>query len=271
MDKTILITGASSGIGYATAMHFYSKGWKVITTVRDKKDRAIFQPKKDIGVYVLDIANRKTIGAVIGSIIESVGRLDVLVNNAGLGVEGPLETTKEEDIEEIVRVNVLGVFYLTRKIIEHFRTQGGGIIVNLSSTAGRTTFPFYALYHGTKWAVEGFSESLQYELAPLNIKVKIIEPGLIATAFYEKMAARVERVIPNDYKQLWSRLSASKERIRKMSHSPDIVARAIYQAATDGSWQLRYPVGIDARILILARRLLPERVFFWLVQKSIGE
>ena len=269
MKKTVLVTGVSSGIGLATARYFSTQGWRVIGTVRDQKKANVLKKLLNIETYVLDVVDTHAISQIVEKIIQSVGKLDVLVNNAGLGLEAPLETAIPKDIEEIVRVNVLGVFQLTRAVVPHFRTNGEGVIINISSMGGRTTFPFYALYHGTKWAVEGFSESLQYELAPFNIKVKIIEPGIIATPFYEKMTQRAGGIIPDAYKSMWKHVAGSKNIVRKFGNQPDKVAQTIYRAATDGSTRLRYSVGIDAWFLIFLRRFIPESLLFFLIRKSI--
>ena len=201
MEKVILITGASSGIGNETAKLFQSKNWKVAATMRDPGKAEDLQKIVDIECLRLDVTDPDSIRTAIARAIEIFGRIDVVVNNAGYALFGPFEASSSEQIERQYETNVLGVMNVCREILPYFREQKKGTIVNLASVGGRMTFPFYSVYNSTKWAVEGFTEALQYELAQFNIRVKLIEPGPIKTDFYNRSedTARKEGLTAYDF------------------------------------------------------------------------
>ena len=261
MNKTVFITGASSGIGKATALYFAEEGWNVVATMRDPKKSLDFTDKKNILCLALDVMQPHTITLAVRSTIKKFGGIDVLVNNAGFGMEGPFEGATDQHVEDIFDTNVMGLMRVTRAILPHFRKNRKGIIINISSMAGRTTFPFYSLYHATKWAVEGFSESLRYELAPLGIRIKIIEPGVITTDFYRNMEESSVKKIPEDYMKYYNKTLDNKKKMRMMSTPASTAAHVIFQAATDMSSRLRYPVGIDAVVLTWARKFFPDFLY----------
>lgn len=183
MGNSILITGASTGIGKATAMLFHDKGWNVIATMRTPEKETELTGIDNILVTKLDVTNSASIKTAIAEGIERFGNIDVLVNNAGYGAYGPLEAFPMESIRRQFDTNVIGLLEVTKAVLPHFRTQKSGVIVNISSIGGKMTFPLGTLYHGTKFAVEGLSEALHYELESIGAKVKIVEPGAIATDF----------------------------------------------------------------------------------------
>jgi short-subunit dehydrogenase len=160
---------------------------------------------------------------------------------------------------------------VTRAILPVFRQQGSGVLINVASMGGRIGFPLYTVYNGTKWAVEGFSEALQYELRPLNIKVKVIEPGVIRTDFYDRSMDKVDSTaFAEAYGGILKRgQKRTGQPSVRSSSAPQVVAQAIYRAATDPSWRLRYPVGSDARQVWLLRRLLPEWLFYRALEKAV--
>jgi NAD(P)-dependent dehydrogenase (short-subunit alcohol dehydrogenase family) len=182
VPKTVFITGASTGIGRAAVDFFRDKGWNVAATMRTPSDHADL-PSERVRAFELDVTDPATIKPAVDQALHAFGKIDVLVNNAGYGAFGPFEAATNDQIERQYATNVTGLMFVTREFVPHFREQKSGVIVNISSVAGRATFPFYSLYHGTKWAVEGFSESLNFELAPFGIRVKLVEPGVIKTDF----------------------------------------------------------------------------------------
>lgn len=184
--KTILITGSSSGIGRATALYFATKGWNVAATMRSPQREFELAKLPNVKVYPLDVTRPETIKEAVAAAISDFGGIDVVVNNAGYGGVGIFEAASQEQIERQFGTNVFGVMNVIREILPHFRERKGGTIINVTSVGGIITFPIYSVYHATKWAVEGFAESLQYELKPFNIKVKNIEPGAIKTDFYDR-------------------------------------------------------------------------------------
>jgi NAD(P)-dependent dehydrogenase (short-subunit alcohol dehydrogenase family) len=186
-DKTVLITGASSGIGLETALYFHARGWNVIATMRNPEKRRTLLHEKGLPDLVhLDVMDGDSIRVAIGHALDKYQKIDVLVNNAGYAIYGPFESTTLEQIQRQFNTNVFGLMEVTRQLLPHFRQQRSGVLINVTSMGGRIGFPLYTIYNSTKWALEGFSEALQYELKPLNIKVKVIEPGVIKTDFYNR-------------------------------------------------------------------------------------
>ena len=183
MPKTILITGCSSGIGHSTATFFASNGWNVIATMRTLEKETQLNLIPNILVVKLDVTNIDSIKKAITDGVARFGRIDAIVNNAGFAVAGPFEPATTEQIKKQFETNVFGLMNCIREILPAFRSQKNGVIINIASMGGRISFPYFSLYHSTKWAVDGFCESLQYELASFGIKVKIIEPGAIKQIF----------------------------------------------------------------------------------------
>lgn len=172
MEKVILITGASTGIGKETVKLFQAKNWKVAATMRMPEKAEDLQRIADVECIRLDVTDIASIKSAISETLEKLGRIDAVVNNAGYGVVGPFEATTPEQVDRQFQTNVIGLINVCREIIPYFREQRRGYIVNIASVGGRMTFPLYSVYHGTKRAVEGFSESLQHELEEFNIRVK---------------------------------------------------------------------------------------------------
>jgi NAD(P)-dependent dehydrogenase (short-subunit alcohol dehydrogenase family) len=168
MTKAILITGCSTGIGRAAARLFASRGWSVTATMRRPEDAGDLAPAGDIRVERLDVVDVASVERAIARALEAFGRLDVVVNNAGIGAFGPFETASRELIERQIGTNLVGVFNVTRAALPAMRAQKSGVIVNISSIGGLTTLPLNAIYHATKYAVVGFTEGLAYELAPFG-------------------------------------------------------------------------------------------------------
>ncbi len=188
------------------------------------------------------------------------------MNNAGYGTIGPFEAASQEQIHQQFDTNVFGLMNVTRAILPHFREKRNGIIINIASAGGRMTWPLYTLYHGTKWAVEGFSESLQYELRPFNIRVKIIEPGSIKTDFWGRSQEVIYKRGLDVYEQYVNTVVPNLQKSGANAPEPDVVASAVYKAATDNSSSLRYKVG-GARWALFFRRLLPTGWFIGFVRR----
>lgn len=266
MSKTVLITGASTGIGKATAVLFQQRGWNVAATMRSP-DTELLSNLENLLCLRLDVTEPASIQQAINQTLQQFNSIDVVVNNAGYGVLGVFEACPASKIEQQFATNVFGLMDVTKAILPHFRHQGHGIILNISSIGGRITVPFYSLYHSTKWAIEGFSESLHYELKPFNIKIKIIEPGLIKTDFYSRSADVVTDPNLSVYDSLVNKIIPQLEKQGNNGSPPEVVAQVIYKAATDKSWKLRYPAGGNAGIVLFLRKLLPESIFISLVRK----
>lgn len=268
--KTILITGASSGIGRATALYFQKQGWNVAAGVRRPENANDLVGLDHLLCLKLDVNDQQTIDDGIKETIGHFGRIDVLVNNAGYGTVGAFECSNDEQILQQFQTNVFGLMRMTRAVLPYFRDQKQGIVINLSSVGGRLTFPLYSLYHSTKWAVEGFSESLQYELSPFNIKVKLIEPGAIKTDFYNRSQTIFHRDDLLDYQTYQTKVLKNVAQAEANAPPPEIVAKTIFQAAKDKSNRLRYSVGDNVPLLLALNRFLPHQWFRSLI-KSILE
>jgi NAD(P)-dependent dehydrogenase (short-subunit alcohol dehydrogenase family) len=269
--KTVFITGTSSGIGLLSALEFYEKGWNGIATMRYPETRNTLLHEKGLPDLVhLDVTDEPSIQAAIQYTLEKYKTIDVLVNNAGYAAYGPFEATTPAQIKKEYDTNVLGLMAVTRAFLPVFRKQNGGTIVNVASMGGRLGFPLYSIYNSTKFAVEGFSESLRYELAPLNINVRLIEPGVIKTDFYDRSLDRGDTSgLGGAYDDFIRRAKKSmSDTFIQQGSEPEVVAREIYRAATDSGSRLRYPVGTDAKAVRVARWLLPDGLLFRLIEKN---
>ncbi|NNF00015.1 MAG: SDR family oxidoreductase [Pyrinomonadaceae bacterium] len=266
MNKVILITGSSSGIGKETVKLFQTKNWKVAATMRTPEKADDLQRIADIECIRLDVTDVGSIKSAIQETIDKFGQIDAIVNNAGYGLVGTFEAATPEQIEKQFQTNVFGLMNVCREILPHFRERKRGTIVNVASVGGRITFPLYSLYHATKWAVEGFSESLHYEIRPFNIKVKIIEPGPIKTDFYERSQDLTTKEELDAYDGYVEKVFPRMQRSGENAPDGSLVAEVIYNAVTDGSWKMRYPA--NSRMLLTLRRILPNALFYWLIRQS---
>lgn len=244
--KTIVITGASSGIGKAAAKHFAAQGWQVAATMRKPENETELNEIDNIKLYQLDVTNQESIDNAAAQILKEYETVDVVLNNAGYGLAGPFEAATREQIRRQFDTNVFGLMEVTRAFLPHFRTNKAGMFMNVSSIGGRMTYPFVSLYHSTKWAIEGFSESLAYELGELGIQVKLIEPGGVETDFGGRS---MDFAMPDDFPDYAP--SVQKFMAVRASNGPaastaEYIAEGIYEAATDGKSQLRYLLGDDA-------------------------
>ncbi len=267
MEKVVLITGASSGIGLHTAKLFQTKNWKVAATMRSPERSEELKKIVDIETFRLDVTDVESIKSAISATLERFGRIDAVVNNAGYGLIGAFEAATQEQIEKQFQTNVFGVMNVCREILPIFREQKRGFIVNVASVGGRMTFPLYSIYHATKWAVEGFSESLQYEVEKFNIRVKIIEPGPIRTDFYERSQSIATKDGLTAYDEIMARALPNMQRSGEEAPDGSVVAEAIYNAVNDGTKTLRY--GVNTKGILTLRRLLPESAFRFLIRKII--
>ncbi len=270
MSKTIIITGASSGIGKATAIHFQKQGWHVIATMRTPEKETELNTLDNVQLERLDVLDLESIQTAIQNGIEKYGKIDALVNNAGYGAYGPLETFPRENIIRQFNTNVIGLMDVTKAIIPHFRANKEGVIVNISSIGGQMTFALGSLYHGTKFAVEGISESLHYEMAAIGVKVKIVEPGMIATDFGGRSFDFQTGDIA-DYQPIIGALMKQWQNPENTASPARLVAEVIYTAVTDGTDQLRYRAGDDANVLLDSRKQMTDDEFFAMMNNQMGK
>ena len=272
MTQTIFITGASSGIGKATAQYFHDKGWNVVATLRDPAQAGDLAALPRVLVTRLDVPNGASIAAAVDAAQARFGGIDVLLNNAGYGAYGPLEAFDMEGIRRQFDTNVIGLLEVTKAVLPQMRALGEGVIVNISSIGGRMTFPLGTLYHGTKFAVEGLSEALHYELEPLGIRVKIVEPGMIATDFSGRSFDFRHTPELTAYQPVVDKLFAvlGSPEMAATASPPSVVSEAIWAAATDATPRLRYTAGADAAAYMAARSEQDDATFIGGVKAQFG-
>lgn len=254
MTQTVLITGSSSGIGRATAQFFAEQGWNVAATARNPADLSSLAGASLLALP-LDITNEASITAAVAATTARFGGIDVLVNNAGYGLFGPLEGTTEEQLETQFRTNVFGVVALIRQVVPLMRQLHDGTIITISSTGGRVASPFAAAYHASKYALEGLCESLRFELRPQGIRVKLVEPGHVKTGFIRSLTWASHSAYEPHLSNWRAQVTQSD------AHAPgcERVARVIFKAATDRSWRLRYPA--QAGPVLALHAALPDSLW----------
>nr|BAC65317.1 dehydrogenase [Pseudomonas fluorescens] len=238
--KTVLITGCSSGYGLETARHFHAHGWNVIATMRTPREELLPQSDR-LRVLALDVTKPESIAAVL----QASGTIDVLVNNAGIGLFGAFEATPMETTRELFETNTFGVMAMTQAVLPQFRARRSGSVINVTSSATLAPMPMVAAYTASKQAIEGFSGSLALELVPFNVHVKLVEPGYAPTTrFTVNGEARMAGLIPDTY------VPIAQQIFRSLGSSPVTteadVAEAVWRAANDTTGQLRFPAGADA-------------------------
>jgi NAD(P)-dependent dehydrogenase (short-subunit alcohol dehydrogenase family) len=246
--NTVLITGCSSGYGLETARYFHAHGWNVIATMRTLRED-ILPPSERLHVLALDVTKPESIAAAIAA----SGPVDVLVNNAGIGVIGVFEATPMATVREVFETNTFGVMAMTQAVLPQMRARRSGVVVNVTSSATLTPMPLAAAYTASKMAIEGFTGSLAHELGAFNVRVKLVEPGYgPTTRFTSNVGSRMEGVFPEAYAAFTNPILASLAQVTTVTKESD-VAEAVYRAANDVSGQLRFPAGADAVALAQAR------------------
>ncbi|AXO15881.1 SDR family oxidoreductase [Thalassospira indica] len=242
---SILISGCSSGYGLETANLFHTKGWNVIATMRTPQEDIL--PKSDrIKVLALDVTNPQS----IASAIETCGPIDVLVNNAGIGLFGAFEATPMSTIREIFAANTFGTMAMVQAVLPQFRSRKSGTIVNVTSSAVLAPMPLVAAYSASKTAIEGFTASLELELKSFDIRVKLVQPGYCPdTQFSANTGSRMDGTIPEAYSDYAQDVFTAYQQPDEVTTTRD-VADAVWLAVNDTSDQLRFPAGADARKLV---------------------
>lgn len=262
MNKTILITGASTGIGRSVAKLFIQKGWNVVASMIEPQKETELTQFDNVLVTEMDITKPNTIENAIKKSVEKFGKIDVLVNNAAYGQYGLFEAVTPQQVEDQFQVNVFGTMNVIRTILPYFRKYQEGTIINISSAGGRIGIPLISLYNSSKFALEGFTESLSYELASQNITVKLVEPGGVDTPFHE---VAKEHYASNpeltDYDKYTTAFAKKFETMHHGIASPEEVAETTYTAITDKSDKFRYVIGKDAEGWIKDRTSLDDQTF----------
>lgn len=246
--KTVLITGCSSGYGLETARYFHARGWNVVATMRTPREDLLPRAER-LRVLGLDVTKSDSIAAALAA----SGPIDVLVNNAGIGVVGAFEATPMATAREVFETNTFGVMAMIQAVLPQFRARRSGVVVNVTSSVTLTPMPLAAVYTGSKMAIEGFTASLAFELEAFNVRVKLVEPGYCPTTrFTINGGSRMDGLIPEAYEAFAQPIFAAFARPAAVTTESD-VAEAVYRAANDASGQIRFPAGADAVALALAQ------------------
>ncbi|UOU97662.1 SDR family oxidoreductase [Chryseobacterium daecheongense] len=255
--KTIFITGASTGLGKATAKLFQSKGWNVIATMRNPNSETELTALENVTLLPLDVTNLEQIQTTVKKALE-ISDIDVVFNNAGYGLIGPLEALSDDQILKQLDTNLLGVIRVTKAFIPYFRKRKEGLFISTTSIGGLITFPLSSMYHATKWALEGWSESMAFELNTLGVGIKTVSPGGIKTDF---MSRSLDLATQPEYEQMVNTMFSNAEGMMEGASAAGEIAEVVYQAATDGKKQLRYVAGEDAKALYAQRLELGDEAF----------
>ena len=246
--KTVLITGCSSGYGLETARPFHTQGWRVVATMRTPRADVLPRSRRLV-VLPLDVTRPDSIAAVL----QASGPVDVLVNNAGIGLFGAFEATPMVEVRRVFETNTFGTMAMTQAALPQMRTRRSGVVVNVTSSATLVPMPLVAAYTASKMAIQGFTGSLAHELAGFDVRVKLVEPGYAPTTrFTSNGGARMEGLIPEAYASFAQQILASIGQPAAVTTESD-VAEAVWAAATDRSGQLRFPAGADAVALAQMR------------------
>jgi len=278
--ESILVTGASTGLGKETALHLAERGFRVYATVRDLSgaESLLVEAKNrnvNLRVMSLDVTDKASIRQTVDNIVEESGDIYGVVNNAGVGLRGYFEDLDAHDIRKMFDANVFGAMEVTRAVLPHMREARRGRILMISSVGGRIGSLGVSTYCSTKFALEGFGESLFMELAPLGINVSIIEPGIVKTERWAQrrgIAPGANDVRSPYYQWFWRSEQAANKLVERSTTMPGDVAAVIHKALTADKPKLRYMVGRKAKLAVALRRHLPgdlfERIYFGLVIRS---
>jgi NAD(P)-dependent dehydrogenase (short-subunit alcohol dehydrogenase family) len=248
--KTIFITGASTGLGKATAVLFQAKGWKVIATMRKPENETELKLLENVILLPLDITNIDQVRNTVQKAI-SLGDIDIVFNNAGYGLIGPVESNSEQQIRAQFETNFFGTVWVIQEFIPYFKNKKGGLFINTTSLCGLTSNPQSAIYNASKWAMQGLAESMSYDLAQFGIGIKNVAPGGIKTEFTKGMQVTEDKA----YEATMAKMMEGFQDGTLMEFTePDLIAEVVYRAATDGEDQLTYPAGNDA-VRLYAKRL----------------
>jgi NAD(P)-dependent dehydrogenase (short-subunit alcohol dehydrogenase family) len=259
-----LVTGASSGIGRATANALQNAGFRVFGTSR----RAAAESSDGITMLACDVTDDASVAKLVDDVLVEAGRIDLLVNNAGIGLFGGAEESSTAQAKSLFDVNVFGVFRMTNAVLPTMRRQGTGRIVNLSSVQGFIPAPYFALYASTKHAVEGYSESLDYELRPFGIRVVLVEPAYTRTSFEENLA-KPDQLL-GIYDAARAGMTVTVRKAMEKGDAPEVVAETALKAATDPMPKSRYAAGKMARQVSFLRRFVPASAFDKSLRKQNG-
>jgi NAD(P)-dependent dehydrogenase (short-subunit alcohol dehydrogenase family) len=274
-QKVAVVTGSSSGIGYEIALTLARNGFLTYATMRNLaksekiKSMATIE-KLSIRIVQLDVTDDKSVNSAVQATVSEAGTIDILVNNAGYALSGAFEDVAMEEVKDQYETNVFGVIRTTQGVLPIMRRQKSGIIVNISSGAGRFGYPGGSAYVSTKFALEGLSESMAYELEPFGIKVILVEPGVIKTNFASGMVIAKKAQNPNSpYFQIMQKMATSFEQMLENGSSADLVAKVVLKAIRSENPSLRYLAGKDVEMWIEGKKSMSDDEFYKMMKQNL--
>lgn len=275
MNKTVLITGAASGMGKATALLLAEQGYTVYAGVRSNSQELMEEAGKrgvELNTVSLDVQDTASIQSAVQHVIEKEGKIDVLVNNAGFGLLATLEEGTDEEIFKQFDVNVFGLIKMTREVLPHMRKAGSGVIVNISSFLGRMGLPLLSHYNASKYAVEGITDSLRFEVAPFGIRVHSVLAGLFGTNFVKKGLVANSRTTGDDspYKELVAHFVPIVAKAINEGPDPQPIAQAVKEIIENEDSQIAVKVGQEAELFVPMRREMDDKAFEAKVKETFG-
>ena len=274
MDKVALVTGSSSGIGFETSLALARNGYHTFATMRnlgkDEKIKQIIE-KEDLSIEILelDVDSEESVNRAIKTVSEKNGRIDVLVNNAGYGMWGTVEDVSIDEFKKQFETNFFSIIRLIQKVAPIMRKQNSGNIVNISSVAGRIGFPVSPAYISSKFALEGLSESLRFELMPFGINVIIIEPGVIKTNFFDSMKMSEKSQQDSTYKEITDKVISGVKMMAEMGTHPKEVANVVIKTLGEEKPLPRYVIGNDAMMFLEAKKMKTDIEFENYLKKEL--
>jgi NAD(P)-dependent dehydrogenase (short-subunit alcohol dehydrogenase family) len=271
-NKTVLITGATAGIGRMTALHLAKLGHHVIASGRKVAELAKLKEEAGslhLDTLVLDVTSQPSIAAAVDAVAKLTGArgLDVLVNNAGFGVLGPTAEIDDAEMRRQYDTNVFGLMAVTRAFLPQMRARRSGRIINVSSVGGRVTLPFFGVYNSTKYAVESLSDALRYELRPFGIDVSLIEPGIIRTNFEATAVGNLSQFDSTPYAQAVAKYEQMSKTADRFASNPIVIAKAIARAVNARRPSARYVAPRSTNVIIWMSAILPTRMWDWAMRK----
>jgi NAD(P)-dependent dehydrogenase (short-subunit alcohol dehydrogenase family) len=273
-EKVALVTGSSRGIGFVTSTTLARNGFLTYASMRnldkEKEIRLVVDKEKiPLKTIQLDVTDSNSVDNAIKSIMDQSGRIDVLVNNAGYGLVGAFEELSMEEIKQQYETNLFGVMRVTQAVLPIMRKQKSGIIVNMSSGAGRFGYPNGSAYVSTKFALEGLTESVAYEVEPFGIKIVLVEPGFVRTNF-SNVVAKKSQSTNSQYSKMTEKMAASIEQMKLKSSPPELVANVVLEVVTSKNPNLRYLAGKDVEKWMEQKKNMSDEQFFSMIKQSLG-
>jgi NAD(P)-dependent dehydrogenase (short-subunit alcohol dehydrogenase family) len=275
-QKVSVVTGSSSGIGYETALILARNGFKTYATMRNIEKGVSLNSIAEkenlfIKIVQLDVTDQSSVKNAVETIHDESGKIDVLINNAGYGLVGALEDVSMEEIKSQFETNFYGLIRVTQAVLPIMRNQGSGKIVNISSGAGRFGFPTGSIYVSTKFAVEGLSESLAYEVEPFGIKIILVEPGVIKTNFFNASNTTKKSLNPNSpYFKMYQNMGSGFSKMIENGSTPDVVAKTVLEAISNDMPKLRYLSGNDVKQLLEGKTNMSDEDFFSMMKQNMA-